>query len=80
MATVCITLIHTLFQEIRWLSQFLRTHSVLQTRRSGIQCMYSCVYFPTERGRYLNVEFKDKVCTICDQKVSGDEIHYQMLC
>ena len=36
--------------------------------------------FPIECGRYKNIKRNDRVCTICDQKVIGNEIHYVMFC
>ena len=35
---------------------------------------------PIERGRYKNIVRNDRVCTICDQNVMGNEIHYVMFC
>jgi hypothetical protein len=35
---------------------------------------------PIERGRYLNIPVKDRLCTLCADGTVGDEFHMLMTC
>ena len=37
-------------------------------------------YLPVETGRWNNILFEDRLCTICDKNDIGDEFHYLFIC
>ena len=51
-----------------------------KARSAVTKIRISAHHFPIERGRYQNIERNDRICTICDQNVLGNEIHYVMFC
>ena len=51
-----------------------------KARSAVTKIRISAHHFPIERGRYQNIERNDRVCTICDQNVMGNESHYVMFC
>ena len=51
-----------------------------KARSAVTKIRISAHHFSIERGRYQNIERNDRVCTICDQNVMGNEIHYVMFC
>ena len=36
--------------------------------------------FPIEAGRWLNIPREDRICTLCDMGVIGNEFHYLLVC
>ena len=36
--------------------------------------------FPCETGRYQNVEYAERKCTLCNLEDVGDEMHYLLIC
>lgn len=37
-------------------------------------------YLPVETGRWNNILFEDRLCTLCDKNDIGDEFHYLFVC
>ena len=36
--------------------------------------------FPTESGRWNNIEFADRKCELCTKNDKGDNYHYLLIC
>jgi len=37
-------------------------------------------YLPVETGRWNNISFEDRICTLCHESEIGDEFHYLFTC
>ena len=70
---------HTIFKEnIKLEEYFLRLpkfmYEYLARFRTGNH------RFPCETGRYQNVEYAERKCTLCNLEDVGDEMHYLLIC
>jgi len=45
-------------------------------------CKFKCVnhYMPIVTGRYANIPYEERICTICQTNDIGDEFHYLFVC